>query len=137
MTFWVGGLWMTGLTASILFNVIEDRQLAGEVAGQLFATVSYIGIGSALFLLAQQFVEQGKASFKQSEYWIVMAMLLLIVVGYFGIQAHLVQLKAAAYPVAVMQSEYAKQFATWHGVSGVVYVIECLLGIALVAKATP
>jgi len=132
VVFWVGSLWATGLTASILFDVIQDRALAGNVAGHLFATVSYIGLGSAVYLLLQRWLELKRASFKQSGFWIVLAMVCLIIVGYFGIQAHLAQLKASAYPVAVMQSEYASQFAAWHGVSGVVYLLECLLGLALV-----
>jgi len=132
ITFWVGGLWITGLSASILFDTISDRQLAGSVAGQLFEMVSYIGIVSGLLLLAQRFAEFGMPSLKQRYVWIIGAMLLLILVGYFGIQSHLAQLKADAFPVEVMQSEYAKQFAIWHGVSGVIYLMECLLGAALV-----
>jgi len=132
VVFWVGSLWATGLTASILFNVIQDRTLAGKVAGHLFATVSYIGLGSGLYLLLQRLLELKRRSFKQSSFWIVLAMVSLIIVGYFGIQAHLAQMKTNAYPVAVMKSEYANQFAAWHGVSGVVYLLECLLGLALV-----
>lgn len=132
ITFWVGGLWITGLSASILFDTISDRQLAGSVAGQLFEMVSYIGIASGLLLLAQRFAEFGMPSLKQRYVWIILAMLVLILVGYFGIQSHLAQLKADAFPVEVMQSDYAKQFAIWHGVSGVIYLMECLLGAALV-----
>jgi len=132
ITFWVGGLWITGLSASILFDTISDRQLAGSVAGQLFEMVSYIGIASGLLLLAQRFVQFGMPSLKQRYVWIVGTMLLLILVGYFGIQSHLAQLKADAFPVEVMQSDYAKQFAIWHGISGVIYLMECLLGAALV-----
>ena len=130
ITFWVGGLWITGLSASILFDTISDRQLAGSVAGQLFEIVSYIASG--LLLLAQRFVEFGMPSLKQRYVWIVGTMLLLILVGYFGIQSHLAQLKADAFPVEVMQSDYAKQFTIWHGISGVIYLMECLLGAALV-----
>lgn len=132
ITFWVGGLWITGLSASILFDTISDRQLAGSVAGQLFEMVSYIGIVSGLLLLVQRFIEFGLPSVKQRYVWIVSTMLLLILVGYFGIQSHLAQLKADAFPAEVMQSDYAKQFAIWHGVSGVIYLMECLLGAALV-----
>ncbi|MFT7228368.1 MAG: hypothetical protein ACI8PW_000955 [Methylophilaceae bacterium] len=132
VVFWVGSLWATGLTASILFDIIQDRTLAGKVAGHLFATASYIGLGSGLYLLLQHWLELKRASFKQSGFWIVLAMVCLIIVSYFGIQAHLALLKVNAYPVAVMQSEYASQFAAWHGVSGVVYLLECLLGLALV-----
>lgn len=132
ITLWVGGLWITGLSASILFDTISDRQLAGSVAGQLFEMVSYIGIASGLLLLMQRFIAFGLLSLKQRYVWIVGAMLLLILIGYFGIQSHLAQLKASAFPVEVMQSDYAKQFAIWHGVSGVIYLMECLLGALLV-----
>ena len=135
ITLWVGALWMTGLSASILFETISDRQLAGEVAGRLFTTVSYIAFASGTFLLIQQWVENKTSVFKQSYFWIVSAMLLLAVIGHFGVQAHLIQLKENAYPISVMQSEYARQFASWHGVSGAFYLIECLLGIALVLKS--
>ena len=135
ITFWVGGLWVTGVIASILFDAIDDRQLAGNVAGQLFEMVSYIGIASGLLLLAQRFIAFGVQSLKQRYAWIIMSMVLLILVGYFGVQSHLAQLKENAYPIDVMQSVYAGQFAAWHGVSGVIYLIECLLGAMLVILA--
>lgn len=132
ITFWVGGLWITGLSASILFDTINDRQLAGTVAGQLFEMVSYIGLASGFFLLVQRFVACGVHSLKQPYVWVVSSMLILILIGYFGVQSQLVQLKADAYPTEVMKSAYASQFAAWHGVSGVIYLLECLLGAMLV-----
>ncbi|HIE90586.1 MAG: DUF4149 domain-containing protein [Methylophilaceae bacterium] len=132
VTFWVGSLWMTGLTASILFDMIQNRALAGEVAGHLFAVVSYIGLGCGLYLLLQRWLAVKNVIFKQVFFWIVVAMVCLIVIGCFGIQVYLAQLKVDAYPVAVMESEYASQFAAWHGISGAVYLVECLLGLALV-----
>lgn len=135
ITFWVGGLWMTGISASILFDTIKDRQLAGNVAGHLFTTISYIGMVSAFYLLAQLFFEQKFKGFKQSYCWIVCLMLLLIIVGQYVIQPILAQLKAHALPVDVMSSQNANQFAAWHGIAGFVYLIECLLGIALVLKS--
>lgn len=135
ITFWVGSLWMAGISASILFDTIKDRQLAGIVVGHLFTTVSYIGMVSAIYLLTQHFFEQKKKSFIQSYTWIVCLMLLLIVIGQYGIQPLLAQLKADALPIDVMSSQYARQFATWHGVAGFVYLMECLLGIALVLKS--
>jgi predicted cobalt transporter CbtA len=133
-TLWVGGLWMTGLTATILFDTIQDRQLAGNVAGHLFTTISYIGLVSGLYLLIQCFLNNQAASFKQGYFWIVMLMLLLILVGQFGIQPLLTQMKLNALPNDVMNSIYASRFSAWHGVAGVVYLTECFLGIALVLK---
>ncbi|MFV1922684.1 MAG: DUF4149 domain-containing protein [Methylotenera sp.] len=132
LTLWIGSLWMTGLSANILFKTIEDTQLAGQVAGHLFAAVSYIGLLSGGFLLMQLILENGTNSFKQYDVWIVVVMVILILVGFFGIQSHLAQLKADAYPQNVMQSKYAAEFSAWHGVSGVIYLVECLLGGVLV-----
>ncbi len=134
ITFWVGGLWMTGLTASILFDVVADRTLAGNIAGHLFSTISAIGLICGAILLIKRYVQFQSAVLKQAYWWIVIAMLLLVLVGQFGIQPLLAQLKTDALPDAVMNSQYASQFAAWHGVAGAVYLIECLLGVALVLK---
>ena len=37
-------------------------------------------------------------------------------------------------PKDVMESLFRDRFATWHGISSVVYLIESLLGLALVSK---
>lgn len=134
ITLWVGGLWMTGLAASILFDNIPDRSLAGSVAGQLFTTISYIGLVSGFVLLAERGIKYQSASIRQSYIWIVISMMVLIAVGQFGIQPLLAKIKANALPMDVMGSEYAGSFAAWHGVAGVVYLIECLLGVALVLE---
>lgn len=133
-TFWVGSLWMAGISASILFDTIADRQLAGAVAGHLFTMVSYIGIASGLYLLTQHFIERKIRNFNQGYCWIICAMLLLIFVGQYGIQPLLAKLKADALPNDVMSSPYTSQFSMWHGIAGIIYLVECLLGIALVLR---
>lgn len=135
ITFWVGGLWMTGLTASTLFDTIQDRALAGSVAGHLFTMISTIGLVCGATLLIESCMKYQAAALKQSHFWIIAIMLLLTVIGQFGIQPLLAQIKADALPNDVMDSGYASRFAVWHGVAGMVYLIECFLGIALVLKA--
>ena len=66
VTLWVGALWMTGLTAYVLFDSLQDKQLAGSLAGKLFTMVSYIGVISAFYLLIQRLLNYGTASLKQS-----------------------------------------------------------------------
>lgn len=134
ITLWVGALWMTGFTAYMLFDTLSDRQTAGQVASRLFTLVSYIGMASAFYLLIQRLVEFGTAALKQSYFWAILVMLLLVLAGHFGIQPLLAQLKASALPNDVMSSVFATRFSTWHGVSSVAYVIECLLGFVLVLK---
>ena len=135
VTFWVGALWMTGLTAYVLFDTLHDKQLAGSLAGELFTIVSYIGMASAFYLLIQRLLDYGTGALKQSFFWAVFLMLLLVLAGHFGIQPLLAQLKADALPNDVMQSVFADRFRNWHGVASVAYLLECLLGFVLVLKA--
>ncbi len=135
VTFWVGALWMTGLAAYVLFDTLQDKQLAGSLAGELFTIVSYIGMASALFLMIQRLLDYGTGALKQSFFWAVFVMLLLVLAGHFGIQPLLAQLKTDALPNDVMQSVFADRFRNWHGIASVAYLLECLLGFVLVLKA--
>ncbi|MES2499645.1 MAG: DUF4149 domain-containing protein [Pseudomonadota bacterium] len=134
VTLWVGALWMTGLAAYVLFDTLQNKQLAGNLAGRLFTIVSYIGMVSAIYLLVQRFMHYGTAALKQSFFWAVFVMLLLVLAGHFGIQPILAQLKHAALPNDVMQSVFANRFKNWHGVASVAYLMECLLGFIVVLK---
>ena len=134
ITLWVGALWMTGLTAYVLFDALRDKQLAGNLAGRLFTIVSYIGMASATYLLIYRLMDYGTAALKQGFFWAVFVMLLLVLAGHFGIQPLLAQLKHAAMPNDVMQSVFASRFKTWHGVASVAYLLECLLGFVVVLK---
>jgi Domain of unknown function (DUF4149) len=131
---WVGALWMTGLSAYVLFDTLQDKQLAGKLAGKLFELVSYIGMASAFYLLIQRLLEYGTGALKQSYFWAVFFMLLLVLAGHFGIQPLLAQLKTDALPNDVMHSVFANRFSAWHGVASVAYLVECALGLVLVLK---
>jgi len=67
-------------------------------------------------------------------FWIVLIMLGLTLAGHFGIQPILAQLKADALPRQVMESALRDRFATWHGVSSILYLLQSLLGVALVVQ---
>jgi Domain of unknown function (DUF4149) len=134
VTLWVGALWMTGIAAYTLFQHLADKQLAGSLAGHLFTVVSYIGLVSAIWLLITRLLSHGTGALKQSFFWIVLAMLFLVLAGHFGIQPLLAKLKASALPVDVMHSVFADRFKTWHGIASVAYLIECVLGAFLVFK---
>jgi hypothetical protein len=135
ITLWVGALWMTGITAYVLFDVMHDKQLAGGLAGKLFTIVSYIGMASGFYLLITRLLDYGTSALKQSFFWAVLVMLLLVLAGHFGIQPLIAQLKADALPNDVMQSVFAERFRNWHGVASVAYLVECLLGFVLVLRA--
>lgn len=137
VTAWVGGLWAVGyLVAPALFAILGDRQMAGMLAGKMFTLMSYVGMVSAAYLLIQRLASTGIAALRQAFFWIVVAMLLLVLASHFGIQPVIAGLKAQAMPADVMQSVFADRFRTWHGIASIAYLLQSLLGVALVLKAS-
>jgi len=135
VTLWAGTLWaIGGLAAPTLFRVIPTSFLAGLVAGKMFTLVAYVGMGSGAYLLIHRFARFGMTTFKQGFFWIVLGMLLLTLAGHFGIQPVIANIKAEA-GADVMNSVFADRFRTWHGIASIAYLLECLLGIALVLRA--
>lgn len=133
ITLWVGGLWALGyIAAPVLFASLGDRQLAGVVAGKLFAIIGWVGLGSAAYLIIFLISRQGGRFFKSAVFWLVLLMALMSVASQFGIQPLMAQLKADALPREVMESVLRDRFATWHGVSSILYLLQSLLGLWLV-----
>ena len=133
ITLWVGGLWALGyIAAPVLFGSLGDRQLAGLVAGKLFALIGWIGLGAAAYLLIFLFARQGARALKSAVLWLVLLMALMAAASQFGIQPLMAQLKADALPREVMESVLRDRFATWHGVSSILYLLQSLLGLWLV-----
>ncbi|MBS0369567.1 MAG: DUF4149 domain-containing protein [Proteobacteria bacterium] len=133
ITLWVGALWAIGyLAAPTLFRLLDDRMLAGRLAGEMFTYVAWLGLASAGYLLVFVALRKNAAAFKSGVFWVVFLMLLLTVAGHFGIQPILAQLKEDSMPREVMESALRSRFMAWHGVSSVVYLVESLLGLLLV-----
>ncbi|GAB4062538.1 DUF4149 domain-containing protein [Uliginosibacterium sediminicola] len=135
ITLWVGALWAVGfLTAPVLFHELADKTLAGNLAGKLFAIIAWLGIGSAAYALLYVLARQGARSLKTAVFWLIFLMLLLTLAGHFGVTPVIAQLKAEALPREVMESVLKDRFVAWHGVSSVLYLIQSVLGIALVTQ---
>jgi len=133
ITLWVGALFAIGyLAAPTLFAQLADRGLAGSLAGEMFKWVAWLGIACAAYLLLFLMVRCGFGVLRSSVFWLVLLMLGLTVAGYFGIAPILAQLKADALPRQVMESALRDRFATWHGISSGLYLVESLLGLWLV-----
>lgn len=133
---WVGGMWMLGyVVVPVLFKLLPDRALAGRIAGELFTLLALIGIACALYLLLHQLQQFGRASLRRNTFRITAAMLLFVLAGQFILQPILADLKVQALPLDVMNSVFAAQFKTWHAVSGIVFLVQSLLGIGLVVTS--
>ena len=130
---WVGGLWTIGyLVAPVLFATLGDRQLAGMLAGKFFTVIGWVGLASATYLLVFLFTRWGMLTFRRSVFWLVLIMALMAAASQFGIQPLMAQLKADALPREVMESVLRDRFATWHGISSILYLMQSLLGLWVV-----
>ncbi|HYD94655.1 MAG TPA: DUF4149 domain-containing protein [Noviherbaspirillum sp.] len=135
-TLWVGSLWTVGyIVAPTLFSTLADRVLAGLIAGSLFRIEAWLSLVCAIamvVLLKASPDERGTNTGRQL-IWIVAGMLGCTLVGYFGLQPFMAALKEAA-GAAGMQGESRAQFGILHGVASTFYLVQSLLGAALVWK---
>lgn len=133
LTLWIGALWAIGyLAAPMLFATLGDRQLAGLVAGKIFAVVAWIGLVAGAYLIIFQIARYRGQFFKRAAFWLVLVMAGMAAVQLFGIQPLMAQLKLEALPREVMESVLRDRFATWHGISSVLYLMQSLLGLGLI-----
>ena len=133
ITLWVGGMWAIGyMAAPVLFSSLGDRHLAGVIAGKLFSLIGWVGLGCAAYLLIFLLSRWGGKFLKSAVFWLVLLMALLVVASQFGIQPLMAQLKSDALPREVMESVLRDRFATWHGVSSILYLVQSMLGLWLV-----
>ncbi|MGF6568524.1 protein of unknown function [Paraburkholderia fungorum] len=134
---WVGSLLTIGYAvAPVLFTSL-DRISAGAVAAQLFRIQGLVGIvcGILLLVLANVLVRRGDQAYRRVR-WMIAGMLLCVLVGYFALQPFMNAMRVAALEAGsdVGHSVYATRFGILHGVSSLFYLIESVLGLALVWK---
>ncbi|MCF6338250.1 MAG: DUF4149 domain-containing protein [Gammaproteobacteria bacterium] len=131
LTFWVGGLWIAGyVVAPSLFAFMDDRQLAGRMAGQIFQLISYIGLAVGATLLLSIIIQKGSGWLRDNRARIVLLMLLLVVLSIGVLVPMMQELKLIGLAPG---SEQAAQFARLHGAASILHLINSLLGLWLVA----
>ncbi|MHB8914585.1 MAG: DUF4149 domain-containing protein [Thiobacillus sp.] len=136
LVIWLGSLFTLGtIAAPILFNALENKQLAGMLAGKMFAVGAWVGLVAGAYLLLYSLKRDGAHAFKTWFFWLVLIMWLLTLAGHFGVQPILQNLKNQALPLAVMQSVFADRFSQWHGISRILWVIQAVLGVILVWRS--
>ncbi|MGD8575541.1 MAG: DUF4149 domain-containing protein [Thiohalophilus sp.] len=130
LTLWVGGMWITGyLVAPMLFSVLEDRALAGMLAGRMFTAMSYVGLVCVGLLLVGHFTRSWHDGWRQWRRWVLLLMLLIILTGEFVLQPMMAELKQAG----LNEGSVAQQrFGMLHGISSTLFLINSLAGLALV-----
>ena len=130
LTLWIGGMWSVGyIVAPTLFSMLDDRALAGAVAGQLFTIMSFIGVVAAPVLLSAQLYHAETVWQRNWRVWVLLLMLLLIVIGEFYLQPLMAELKSGGISEG---SNNARRFGQLHGLASVLFLINSLLGLGLV-----
>ncbi len=132
LTLWVGGTWAIGYIATpALFNVLEaDRQLAGTIAGEILRAILIIGLICGVILLISGTLSGLSAALKSWRWWLIVAMLLLILVSLFSVHPMIAELKLQKEVIDAV--EYKAQFGKLHGLSAILYLILSLLGLVLI-----
>ena len=127
LTVWVGSLWAIGyIAAPALFGNLEDRALAGMLAGAMFEIVAYIGMVCASLLLL--FNQLRNSARRLNWRAIVLSiMLVLVIAGQFVVAPMIAELRAAG-------SVGSPAFAWWHAGASLAYLVTSLLGVVLVAS---
>ena len=130
LTLWVGGLWAIGyMVAPALFATLEDRALAGSLAGLMFEIIAWTGMACApvLLIINQIRYPQRRLNWRML---VLLAMLLLVMLGQFVLAPMMADLRAAGQAGAAA-------FARLHGIASLVYLANSVLGLVLVMTQDP
>ena len=131
---WVGGLWTMLMVTTILFNKIPSSYIAGAIANDMFAFMNLFGMFSSGFLLIYGFKKENLSFFRTITFWLIILMLSLILISYFGINPILENFRDSSVSKEIIESVFADRYSTWHGVASAAFLIECFLGIFLILK---
>ena len=130
LTLWVGAHWSVGyLVAPVLFKTLDDRQMAGMLAGKMFAITAWVGLVVCGILLLSLLIREKMDMLRAWRFWVLNLALILVLVGMFVIQPQMAALKAQGIMPA---TDVAAEFGKLHGISSVMYLLTSLCGLALV-----
>ena len=131
LTIWVGSLLAIGyLAAPVLFYTLDDRQLAGELAGHMFHIVNLIGLVCGLSLLLLAFIQNRPSYLRQWRHYTLLMMLGLIIIAMYVLQPQMAAIKGQIAWQEVVELKAA--FGKLHGISSILYMLTSLMGIVLV-----
>ena len=123
---WIGALWtICALVAPTLFAVLDDRRMAGQIAGTFFDLIAWLGVVAAILILAARLLGG-----RSRDHWLVVWTAL----------AALLPVASALLLTPVMDAARASgdmaRFGTLHGVSAALFAGACLAGVGVVLRVT-
>ena len=127
------------LVVPMLFSSLGDRQVAGMVAANLFKVTAYssVVICIILMVMANFLVRHGNSRYRLTR-WLLLGMLASSIGSAFVLIPWMNSLRDQALylGLSVRESSYAVLFGRLHGASSILFMIQSLLGLALVWRAT-
>jgi hypothetical protein len=124
LTLWVGSLWAVGLmVAPVLFTQLDDRALAGSLAGNLFTLTALLGLVCGSILLIASLLRTARYDWRA---WVTTAMLLVVAAGQFLLAPMIGELRGQGMADSA-------EFARLHGLASLLFMLTAVLGLLLVA----
>lgn len=130
LTLWVGGLWAIGfMVAPALFAQLDDRALAGTLAGVMFELMAWVGLacGSLLLLFNQLRNSQRRLNWRAL---VLFLMLAIVIAGQFFLSPMIADLRSQGLTESAA-------FGRLHGIASALYLVNSLLGLGLVVAGDP
>jgi len=130
---WAGSLWAVGyLVAPTLFATLNDRILAGTIAGSLFHAEAMLslGCGVAMGLLLWLATPDWTPRRRRTVLLLIVAMVMCTVVSHFGLQPMMAELRSTGLADEAVKN----RFGMLHGISSVIFLVQSLLAGWLVWK---
>ena len=130
---WAGVMLCIGLLAAPAGFALTAPEIAGRIAGRLFASEAYLSLAlcALLFVLvrreAKRRAEAGAGSVFSTELVLVLAALFCTVAGYFGIQPMMAAARAG---------RGGWSFGALHAASSVLFAVKGLVVLALAWRLT-
>lgn len=112
------------MVAPALFANLEDRALAGSLAGTMFEIIAYIGLACGVLLLL---FNQLRCTGRRLNWRAVVLslMILFVAAGQFLVAPMITELRTQGLTASA-------EFGRLHGMASVLYLLNSLLGLALV-----
>ena len=115
------------MVTPILFARLDDRAVAGSLAGDLFTLTALLGLVCGSVLLIAHITRAGRYDWRA---WVLTLMLLLVAVGQFVLAPMISDLRSQGLVDSV-------QFASLHGLASVLYLATSGFGLLLVVARHP
>lgn len=129
LALWTGAMVGVGyIAAPVLFKALDDRSLAGSLAGQMFYIIAIAGLVIGAVLLILRYKDESIGLFKHWRGWLLSLMLILVAASIFVLQPMIAEVKSLGLTEG---SDAAKKFGMLHGVSSLLYLVTVISGCVL------